>query len=194
MPAGAGIFPAYVVECCSGIEQTFDLVVGDAEDRSGVRDAVKADTAGAELGVGACTQRSSSPCGTLRRDESLAAVGVTSREHRREVAAVHLSGESHHGGGAAEPPAGLLATIRVVALRSTFAARARRCFRRRRRGLRWWLEIADDRVHDAGGVGSAAAEWGHRELHETTRAGGSTGSPEGNLSMCARRTCRLASM
>jgi hypothetical protein len=134
VPGGAGIFPAYVVECCSGIEQTFNLVVGDAEDRGGVRDAVKADPAGAELGVDACTQRSSSPCGTLRRDESLAAVGVTSREHRREVATVHLPGESHHGGGAAEPPAGLLATIRVVALRATFAtfaAFACRWFRRR---------------------------------------------------------------
>ena len=38
VPGYAGIFPAYVVECCTGVEQTFDLVVGDAEGRSGVRD------------------------------------------------------------------------------------------------------------------------------------------------------------
>ena len=81
VPGYAGIFPAYVVECCTGVEQTFDLVVGDAEGRSGVRDAVKADTAGAELGVGACTQRSSSPG---------RATGRAARHDPRSSAPLHL--------------------------------------------------------------------------------------------------------
>ena len=168
------------------IEHPFDLPVRHPEHRGGVRNVEELLAVCGDTGVGACPEGRAAPGRALGGDEPLVGVGVAASEHGSEVLPPNLTSQSEAGSGATQPTSRFLAAVRVVPLRATSA---RGPTGPGGRGLGMGLEVADDRVDDAGRVGPATAERGDRELHRELRTGGPTGFPEGNLSMCAGRIC-----
>src|SRR5690606_32471292 len=86
--------------------------------------------------VGSRAERRPTPRRALGRDEPLVGVWVPAGEHRSEVVALHRAVQAETVSGAAEPPAWLLTTVRVVPTRTRTPRHGSPA-----RHLRLWLEV-----------------------------------------------------
>lgn len=147
-----------VGDCVAGasVEHPLNFELGHAKRRSRVSDIEQGFIAGSESRVVPGPERRSPASGALRRDQPFAGVRVPAGEDRGEVVSGDRSREAGGRSRSTEPPAGFLASVGVVALWSRRpGSRRPRCRVAFRGG---WLEVADDRVDDPGGVGPATAQ------------------------------------